>query len=367
LANKIAAYSLQDIGFDTVDANLHLGFPEDCREYTVLPAILDDMQISKVQLLTNNPRKVTQLERLGINVVNTLPMAVAETTVHNYQYMATKVQRMQHANLASLLERQPLQSPAVKNGLMSPLSVNSDDNGIVVVRDDSTTQSKTNRPIIDGVQANDDGYCFGRQSVQDAIAAMGRGELIVVVDDLDRENEGDFIMAADLCTAADMGQIVKHSSGVVCVALEEDRLEALQLPAMVSHNEDPKGTAFTVTVDATTEHGITTGISAKDRATTMRLIADPSSKPTDFHRPGHVLPLRARPGGVLTRNGHTEAAVDLAKLAGRAPAGVLCELVSEDDPTEMMRLPEIRRFCQQKGYVLTSIADLQLYRRETGL
>ena len=355
LANKIAAYALQDVGLDTVDANVHLGFAEDCREYTVIPSILQDMGLHNtedddenvpIELLTNNPRKVRHLTKLGINVVGTRPIVVPNTTPHNYQYMATKVERMQHDNLAPLLKpRNGVVAPI--NGHMAPLV-------------------PPNHPM-DGVQDSADGYCFGRQSVEDAIAAIGRGELIVVVDDLDRENEGDFIMAADLCTAADMGQIVKYSSGVVCIALEEERLEALELPAMVQDNQDPKGTAFTVTVDATKEHGITTGISAADRATTMRLLADPASAAIDFHRPGHVLPLKARPEGVLTRNGHTEAAIDLAKLAGRAPAGVLCELVSEDDPTEMMRLPEIQRFCRDKGYVLTSIADLQQYRRETEL
>jgi 3,4-dihydroxy 2-butanone 4-phosphate synthase / GTP cyclohydrolase II len=187
------------------------------------------------------------------------------------------------------------------------------------------------------------------------------------VDDMNRENEGDFIMAADQCTALDMAQIVRYSSGVVCIALEGARMDELRLPPMVSTNEDPKGTAFSVTVDATKEHGISTGISASDRSQTVRLLADPTTTALDFNRPGHLFPLRAREGGVLERDGHTEAAVDLARLAGRSPAGILCEIVSEENPTEMMRLPEMKRFAKRHGYILTSIVDLIQYRRETGL
>lgn len=351
LANKIAAYALQDVGFDTVDANLHLGFAEDCREYTSVPSILQDLQINSVQLMTNNPRKVKLLRNLGVDVRGTIPMVVDDTTEHNHQYMETKEKRMNHANLAELLAKTT--TPALRDrfsGRMAPLA---------------PPETTSDPPNAAGVEAAADGYCFGRQSVEDAIAAIGRGEMVVVVDDMDRENEGDFIMAADACEAADMAKIVRYSSGVVCLALEEDRLRALRLPSMVMDNQDPKGTAFTVSVDATKDHGITTGISARDRATTMQLLADPHSRPTDFHRPGHIFPLRARSGGVLERDGHTEAAVDLAKLAGRSPAGVLCEIVSEEDPTEMMRLPEIKRFCKEHGYVLTSIADMQQYRRDT--
>lgn len=382
LANKIAAYALQDVGFDTVDANLHLGFAEDCREYGVVKSILKDMKVDSIQLLTNNPRKVHKLEQLGIAVDRTLPMVVPAANPHNFKYLETKEKRMNHANLATLLAQDPqavekqrqqqqgnngmaplldvphLASEYINNG--TEMSANAVQVSLMVEDDEELAQEEQQ-----GVEANEDGYCFGRQSVEDAIAAIARGEMIVVVDDLSRENEGDFIMAADLCTDLDMARIVRYSSGVVCIALEEDRLKELELPPMVTNNQDPKGTAFTVTVDATKEHGITTGISASDRATTVQLLAQPGSKATDFHRPGHIFPLRAREGGVLTRDGHTEAAVDFARLAGRSPAGVLCEIVSEENPTEMMRLPEIKRFCKQHGFILTSIADLQQYRRDT--
>ena len=134
---------------------------------------------------------------------------------------------------------------------------------------------------------------------------------------------------------------------------------------MVVNNEDPKETAFSVSVDATSEHGITTGISATDRSITSVMLAKQDAKASDFHRPGHIFPLRAKENGVLTRDGHTEAAVDFARLAGSSPAGLLCEIVSEDNPVEMARLPELKKFCKEHGYVLTSIADLQQYRRDT--
>lgn len=381
LANKVAAYALQDNGLDTVDANLHLGFPEDSREYGVVKAILRDMQIGSIQLMTNNPRKVERMARLGIVVDRTLPMVVPQTNPYNHKYMETKKTRMNHENLATLLAQDPNLPPAVTqaNAIMAPRKHLADqyiNNGTemtanavqvsLMVEDeaDGATDVQT-RPHEQGVRAAEDGYCFGKQSVIDAIASMKRGEMVVVVDDMDRENEGDFIMAADQCTELDMARIVRYSSGVVCIAMEGSRLEELKLPPMVTNNQDPKGTAFSVTVDATKKHGITTGISASDRATTINLLANPSTTAIDFHRPGHIFPLRAQEGGVLARDGHTEAAVDLSRLAGRNPAGVLCEIVSEDNPTEMMRLPEIRRFCKRHGFVLTSIVDIAQYRRET--
>jgi 3,4-dihydroxy 2-butanone 4-phosphate synthase / GTP cyclohydrolase II len=404
LANKVAAYALQDVGLDTVDANLHLGFAEDEREYGVVRSILQDMRIDSIQLMTNNPRKVERLTRLGINVERTLPMVVAAANPYNRKYLETKEKRMHHANLAKILMSDPKAasslSPAdvvrrVNNGVMAPrklqlvadqynisngtiMSANAVQVSLMVEEDEdevqqpimatatattSTTTTTTNKEQ-QGVEASADGYCFGRQTVLDAIQAIARGEMVVVVDDLNRENEGDFIMAADHCTDLDMAQIVRYSSGVVCVAMDDERMQKLNLPPMVTNNEDPKGTAFTVSVDARKEHGISTGISASDRATTCRLLADEKSTAMDFARPGHIFPLRARSGGVLERDGHTEAAVDLAKLAGRSPAGILCEIVSEENPTEMMRLPEIKRFCRQHGYVLTSIVDLAQYRRE---
>jgi 3,4-dihydroxy 2-butanone 4-phosphate synthase / GTP cyclohydrolase II len=194
-----------------------------------------------------------------------------------------------------------------------------------------------------------------------AIAAISAGGMVVVVDDEDREDEGDLVMAADAVGPADVAFIVRHTSGVVCVAVTEERAEALALPLMVARGEEAMGTAFTVTVDA--RHGTTTGISAADRAVTIRALADPATVPTDLVRPGHVFPLRARHGGVLRRTGHTEAAVDLARLAGRAAAGVLCEIVAADG--SMARRPDLARFAADHDLPLLRIADLVRHRRRT--
>jgi 3,4-dihydroxy 2-butanone 4-phosphate synthase/GTP cyclohydrolase II len=197
--------------------------------------------------------------------------------------------------------------------------------------------------------------------VEDAIAAVGRGEIVVVVDDEDRENEGDLIMAADAVTPEKIAFFLAHTSGVICVPLLPERVEELDLPLMVAANTEVQRTAFTVSVDA--RHGTTTGISADDRSATIRALVDPSTRPTDLNKPGHIFPLRYRPGGVLKRAGHTEAAVDLARAAGRHPSGVLCELVSEDKAT-MARLPELEVFAEHHGLHLISIADLIRYRRQ---
>ncbi|AGP30817.1 bifunctional 3,4-dihydroxy-2-butanone-4-phosphate synthase/GTP cyclohydrolase II [Corynebacterium terpenotabidum] len=197
--------------------------------------------------------------------------------------------------------------------------------------------------------------------VEDAIADIAAGKAVVVVDDEDRENEGDIIFAAELATPELIAFTVKHSSGYICATLTNADADRLGLPPMVARNEDVRGTAYTVTVDAA--EGITTGISAVDRSNTIRKLADPASTRDTFHRPGHVVPLRAKDGGVLERVGHTEASVDLAKAAGLAPSGVLCEVVSEEDPTGMARLPELRRFCDRHGLALISIEQLAEWRR----
>jgi 3,4-dihydroxy 2-butanone 4-phosphate synthase/GTP cyclohydrolase II len=195
-------------------------------------------------------------------------------------------------------------------------------------------------------------------TTEQALAALARGELVVVVDDEDRENEGDLIMAAEHATAERTAFMVRHTSGVLCVAMTGERLDALDLPLMVAAQTDSMGTAFTVSVDA---RGVGTGISAVDRAFTVRTLADPSTEPGDLHRPGHVFPLRAREGGVLKRAGHTEAGVDLARLAGLQPAALLAEVVNDDG--SMARLPDLARFSAAHGLVMISIADLIEYRQ----
>jgi len=200
-------------------------------------------------------------------------------------------------------------------------------------------------------------------TVERALADIAAGRAVVVVDDEDRENEGDLIFAAEMATPELVSFMVRYSSGYICVPLTEDDCDRLDLPPMHRVNQDKRGTAYTVAVDA--REGISTGISATDRAVTMRLLADAASDATDFTRPGHVVPLRAKPGGVLRRTGHTEAAVDLARMAGLRPAGVLCEIVSQKDEGDMARLPELRSFCDEHGLALISIADLVAFRRRT--
>lgn len=197
--------------------------------------------------------------------------------------------------------------------------------------------------------------------VEDAIADIAAGKAVVVVDDEDRENEGDIIFAAEKATPELVAFTVQHSSGYICATLTGEDADRLGLPPMVARSEDVRGTAYTVTVDAADD--ITTGISATDRANTVRKLADPTSTRATFHRPGHVVPLRAKDGGVLERVGHTEASVDLARAAGLRPAGVLCEVVSHEDPTGMARLPELRRFCDEHGLSLISIEQLAEWRR----
>ncbi|CAL9122846.1 unnamed protein product [Musa textilis] len=203
----------------------------------------------------------------------------------------------------------------------------------------------------------------GFSSISEAIKDICQGKFVIVVDDEDRENEGDLIMAASLVTPEAMAFVVKHGTGIVCASMKAEDLERLELPLMVSNkeNEEKLCTAFTVSVDA--KHGTTTGVSARDRAKTVMMLASPDSKPADFNRPGHIFPLKYREGGVLKRAGHTEASVDLAILAGLPPVGVLCEIVDDDDGS-MARLPKLREFAKEENLKIISIADLIRYRRK---
>ncbi|ASN39060.1 MAG: 3,4-dihydroxy-2-butanone-4-phosphate synthase [Paeniglutamicibacter terrestris] len=195
-------------------------------------------------------------------------------------------------------------------------------------------------------------------SIDAAISAMAAGQAVVVVDDADRENEGDIIFAAELATPELMGWTIRHSSGVVCTPMTGERADAMGLPPMVENNQDAKGTAYTVSCDAA--HGVSTGISAADRALTSRILADPASGPDLITRPGHIFPLRAVDGGVLVRRGHTEASVDLCVAAGLEPVGVIAELVHDDG--SMMRLPALREFADLWNIPLISIEDLAAWR-----
>jgi 3,4-dihydroxy 2-butanone 4-phosphate synthase/GTP cyclohydrolase II len=197
--------------------------------------------------------------------------------------------------------------------------------------------------------------------IENAVAAVARGEIVIVVDDADRENEGDLIMAAEAMTPEKMAFMIRHTSGVICMPVEGARLDELRLPLMVADNTESQRTAFTVSVDA--RHGTTTGISAADRSATVHALLDAATRPEDLARPGHIFPLRYRDGGVLKRAGHTEAAVDLARLAGMHPAGVLAEVVNDDG--SMARMPALEAFAEEHGLQLISIADLIRYRRHS--
>ncbi len=202
---------------------------------------------------------------------------------------------------------------------------------------------------------------MGISSIEAAIEDIRQGKVVIVADDEDRENEGDFIFAAEKCTPEIMNFIITHGRGIPCVPTTEQRLEELQLPMMVGTNTARHSTAMTVTVDAL--HGTTTGISAYDRALTVQVFVDPNAKPSDLARPGHLIPLRSVEGGVLRRAGHTEATVDLCRLAGLQPTGVLCEIVSEDG--RMARMPELEQIAERFGLSLITVADLIKYRRRT--
>ncbi|KUM71636.1 bifunctional 3,4-dihydroxy-2-butanone-4-phosphate synthase/GTP cyclohydrolase II [Streptomyces curacoi] len=197
--------------------------------------------------------------------------------------------------------------------------------------------------------------------IEQAIADIAAGRPIVVVDDEDRENEGDLVIAAEKVTPEIVAFMMSECRGLICAPMEGEELDRLGLPQMVDDNTESMKTAFTVSVDASAAHGVTTGISASDRATTLQLLASGEAEPSDFVRPGHIFPLRARPGGVLVRDGHTEAAVDLARLAGLRPAGAIVEIAGEDG--EMLRLPELIPFARKHGLTIISIEDLIAYRR----
>jgi 3,4-dihydroxy-2-butanone 4-phosphate synthase len=313
LMAKLQAYALQDAGLDTVDANHALGFPTDCRDFSLPAAILHELGIKQVRLLSNNPRKSQALSDAGIEVVAQIPCE-ASPSRHSLPYLRTKKEKMGH----TLSLRPPMES---------------------------------------GDDSNEEEFEFA--SIEDALCELRAGRMIVVVDDEDRENEGDLTMAADMITPEAINFMSTHGRGLICLAMTGERLDELELAQMVSDNTALGATAFTVSIDAR-DSGVTTGISAHDRARTVRAAIDPASNPEDFARPGHVFPLRARPGGVLERRGQTEAAVDLARLAGLYPAGVICEIVNDDGT--MARVPDLVQFCRKHGLVMISVAELARYR-----
>ncbi|MCW8879140.1 MAG: 3,4-dihydroxy-2-butanone-4-phosphate synthase [Kangiellaceae bacterium] len=195
------------------------------------------------------------------------------------------------------------------------------------------------------------------QRVEKAIEALKSGQGILLVDDEDRENEGDLIFSTDFLTEGQMAMLIRECSGIVCLCLQDEQISKLKLPQMVKNNTSKNGTAFTVSIEAA--RGVTTGVSAADRLTTVKAAVNPMAKPEDLSHPGHMFPLRAHPGGVLSRRGHTEGTVDLMKLAGLSPSGVLCELTNQNG--SMARLPQIVAFAERMNMVVLSVEDITNY------
>jgi 3,4-dihydroxy-2-butanone 4-phosphate synthase/GTP cyclohydrolase II len=314
LMAKLQSYALQDDGLDTIDANHALGFKADCRDFGLPVAILQELGISRVRLLSNNPHKSRALSDAGIEIVERLSCEAAPTR-HSLSYLRTKKERMGHS-----------------------LSLGQDAKSCL-------TQDLENE--------------FA--TVETAIRELRAGRMVVVVDDEDRENEGDLTLAAEFVTPEAINFMATHGRGLICVAMTGERLDELDLAPMAPDNTALHGTAFTVSIDLK-GHGATTGISAHDRARTIRAAVDADTSPDDFARPGHVFPLRACPGGVLERRGQTEAAVDLANLAGLYPAGVICEIVNDNGT--MARVPDLVQFCKTHGLVMVTVADLARHRLE---
>lgn len=311
LIAKLRAYALQDAGLDTIDANRALGFAPDSRDFSLPAAILNHLGIRRVRLLSNNPDKSRALSDGGIEVIEQVPCE-APPTPHSFGYMRTKKERLGHTLTFG--------------------------------------QQASGAPSVDQPEF---------ATIDEAVRELQAGRMVVVVDDADRENEGDLTMAVEMITPEAINFMATHGRGLICIAMTGERLNELRLAQMVPEYTALGGTAFAVSIDFK-GHGVTTGISAHDRAQTIRAAIDPRSGPEDFARPGHVFPLCARAGGVLERRGHTEAAVDLARLAGLYPAGVICEIVNDDGT--MARVPDLVRFCRKHQLLMVTVAELAQYR-----
>jgi 3,4-dihydroxy 2-butanone 4-phosphate synthase/GTP cyclohydrolase II len=353
LMAKLKAYALQDKGLDTIQANYALGFLADHRDFTLPAAILQDLGISAVRLLSNNPNKSRALANAGIKVVAQIP---CEATPNSYSlpYLRTKKEKLGHT--LTLERRGSVEDPASEAfGVVSREFV---DLPSVAGRTRSTKSHEQTQSSFSDEQADEQ---FEFASIEDAMRELRAGRMIVVVDDEDRENEGDLTMAAEMITPEAINFMAMHGRGLICLAMTEERLKELDLNPMVSDNTAFGGTAFTVSIDLNGQ-GVTTGISAHDRSQTIKATVDETSCAEDFGRPGHIFPLCARAGGVLERRGQTEAAVDLAWLAGLSPAGVICEILNEDGT--MARVPDLVKFCKKHDLLMITVDALAKYRWE---
>jgi len=333
LMAKLRAYALQDAGLDTIDANRALGFETDYRDFRFSASILHHLCISRVRLLTNNSQKSCALINAGIQVVAQIPCE-SKPNPHSFAYLRAKKERMNHALSLGGMETRH--------------------NGTGYAND-------AGAGAVAAAAAGQDQPEFA--SIDDAIAELQAGRMIVVVDDEDRENEGDLTMLADMVTPEAINFMAIHGRGLICLAMTGERLDELDLAAMTGDdaNSALHGTAFTISIDAKGQD-VTTGISAHDRAYTISAAINKNSCAEDFARPGHVFPLRARSGGVLERRGQTEAAVDLARLAGAGehPAGVICEIINDDGT--MARVPDLIRFCKKHDLLMITVEALVQHR-----
>jgi 3,4-dihydroxy-2-butanone 4-phosphate synthase/GTP cyclohydrolase II len=330
LMAKLQAYSLQDMGLDTLEANHALGFRSDYRDYALSIAILQDFGISRVRLLSNNPDKVYALTDAGIDVVERVRCEVSPNS-HSSTYLQTKKEKMGHML-----------------SLAGPESAES----VIQARAPGLSLLGKSRSTLTKEQ-------FAFASIEEAFRELRAGRMIVVVDDEDRENEGDLMMAAEMVTPEAINFMATHGRGLICLSMTGERLDELKLAPMTPDNSALCGTGFAVSIDVK-GRGVTTGISTHDRAQTILAAVDARSQPEDFARPGHVFPLRCRAGGVLERQGHTEAAVDLARLAGLHSSGVICEILKDDGT--MARLPDLVQFCMMHELKMTTVAELERYR-----
>jgi 3,4-dihydroxy-2-butanone 4-phosphate synthase/GTP cyclohydrolase II len=347
LMPKLQAYALQDLGLDTVEANNALGFAADHRDFSLSVDILRSLGISRVRVLTNNPKKLDALADAGVEVVEQVSCEVVANS-HSLSYLRAKKEKMGHTLALEY-------DGGFEDATGESLGVGSCDlvDLLLPVTDGRSTKSHEQTPN----SYSDEEFEFA--SIEDAIEELRAGRMIVVVDDEDRENEGDLTMAAEMITPEAVNFMAKHGRGLICLAMSEERLDDLELAPMSPENSALGGTVFTVSIDLIADD-TTTGISSYDRAQTIKAAVDSNTRPEDFARPGHVFPLCARPGGVLERRGQTEAAVDLATLAGLQPAGVICEIVNDDGT--MARLPDLIRFCKKHHLLMITVADLARYR-----
>ncbi len=357
LMAKLQAYALQDEGLDTVEANRALGFKDDARDFGLSVAILRELGLARVRLLTNNPNKVRALIDGGIEAEQLSCEAAPNS--HSLAYLRTKKEKMGHT--LTLERRESVNKPTRE--AFGFVSCDFVDRWSVAGRTRSTKSHEQTRNYFLDEQAERNYETTQEQfefaSIEDAIQELRTGRMIVVVDDEDRENEGDLTMAAEMITPEAINFMARHGRGLICLAMTGERLDELELHPMSNDNSALGGTAFTVSIDVIGDD-VATGISAYDRAQTIKAAVDANSCPEDFARPGHVFPLRARPGGVLERRGQTEAAVDLASLAGLQPAGVICEIINDDGT--MARLPDLIGFCKKHDLLMITVADLARYR-----